>query len=170
MLEALSQTAGRARHVGRARHHRQRRRPASRRATSSSALGDVVLDNISGVSPRALPDAEDEPPGAFATNAYDCVNLIALAAVQAGADDSVGMPDAQEMAAALPTVSGGGQPCRQFVECIDLLGDNRGFDYDGPGPGVEIGPDGDPAQGWYDVFSFDPAGIDVSAANPLVVP
>ncbi len=169
MLEALSQTPGGldASDVPDIIVNDAVRRAPSNRVVG---LGEVVLDHISGVSPRALPDDEDEPPDAFATNAYDCVNLIALAAVQAGVDDSVGMPDAQEMAAALPTVSGGGQPCRQFVECIELLGDNRGFDYDGPGPGVEIGPDGDPAQGWYDVFSFDPAGIDVSEANPLVVP
>ena len=73
-------------------------RPANGRRTSSSTtpfrnppspqviqgLATEVREQITGVSPLAIDAEEGEPHGPFATNAADCVNLIALAAVAAG--------------------------------------------------------------------------------------
>jgi branched-chain amino acid transport system substrate-binding protein len=175
MIDALSQTAG---GLEAAEVPDIIVNDAIRRAPANLVvdLGGVVLDRLTGVSPRARPsEPNDEPIGAFATNAYDCVNLIALAAEQAnqveqGQPASTGLPDAAAMSAALEVVSARGQPCRTFFVCTQLLGDERGFDYEGPGPGVDIGPDGDPSQAWFDVFTFDATGRDVSAPSPMPVP
>ena len=53
-------------------------------------LDPELRNKIVGLAPQADSgddDAPFDPPGLFATNAYDCANLIALAAVRAGSDD-----------------------------------------------------------------------------------
>ena len=59
-------------------HLRQRR-------DAQPARPEIVIDlpaefraAIVGVSPVVPPDVRFEPPGAYATNALDCLNLIAL--------------------------------------------------------------------------------------------
>ncbi len=91
------------------------------------ALPADIREQIEGVSPMARTQFEDEPPGHFATNAYDCVNLIALAAVQANEDDP------ERMAGRMAEVSAQGVPCREFETCFQLLAVPRNIDYDGPG-------------------------------------
>ena len=80
---------------------------------------------LSGVSPqsrhhqRGVPRADigayPDSRGLYATNAYDCVNLIALAA---NASNSTQPPT---IAAQIPAVSDGGSPCMTFTACdMDL--------------------------------------------------
>jgi branched-chain amino acid transport system substrate-binding protein len=122
-------------------------------------LADVVRDRITGVSPLAYGTEEGEPDGAFATNAMDCVNLIALAAVVAQSDR------AEDMRAEIVDISDGGSNCRSYAECVALV-DEAFIDYDGPGGRVHLGADGDPVDARFDRFGFDERGVDVSKTQP----
>jgi branched-chain amino acid transport system substrate-binding protein len=128
------------------------------------ALPTSIREQIEGVSPMAQPQFEDEPPSPFATNAYDCVNLIALSAVQANEDDP------ERMAARMAEVSAQGVACRDFETCVQVLAVPRNIDYEGPGGTVQIGTDGDPEQARFDVFEFDESGMDVSTTPSLIIP
>jgi branched-chain amino acid transport system substrate-binding protein len=135
------------------------RRPPSPQLVQQ--LPNAIRERIQGVSPVALPQFEAEPPGPFATNAYDCVNLIALSAVQAGTDDPA------QIAARMTDASSDGQPCRDFETCVGLLREARNIDYDGPGGDVQIGSEGDPERARFDVFEFDEDGRDVSTGRTV---
>jgi branched-chain amino acid transport system substrate-binding protein len=137
------------------------RRPPSPQLVQQ--LPNTIRERIQGVSPVALPQFEAEPPGPFATNAYDCVNLIALSAVQAGTDDPA------EIAARMTDASSDGQPCEDFETCVGLLRDARNIDYEGPGGEVQIGSEGDPVRARFDVFEFDADGRDVTT-RPMLSP
>ena len=67
------------------------------RLPPSAQLVQALPDVDPGADRGRLTDGpaqfEDEPPGPFATNAYDCVNLIALSAVQANEDDPTEMAE-----------------------------------------------------------------------------
>ncbi len=138
------------------------RRPPS--AQLVQALPATIRERIRGVSPMANPQFEAEPPGPFATNAYDCVNLIALAALQAETDNPA------QMAARMTEVAARGQPCRDFATCAGLLADARNIDYDGPGGTVQLGTDGDPERARFDLFGFNDDGVDVSLTPSLMMP
>ena len=135
------------------------RRPPSPQLVQQ--LPNTIRERIQGVSLVAIPQFEAEPPGPFATNAYDCVNLIALSAVQAGTDDPA------QIAPRMTDASSDGQPCRDFESCVELLRDARNIDYEGPGGGVQIGGEGDPERARFDVFEFDEDGRDVSTGRIL---
>ncbi len=130
------------------------RRPPSPQLVQQ--LPNSIRERIQGVSPAALPQLEAEPPGPFATNAYDCVNLIALSAALAGTDNP------EQIAARMTEASLDGIPCRDFETCVGLLRDARNIDYEGPGGEVQIGDEGDPERARFDVFEFDEDGRDVS--------
>ena len=123
------------------------RRPPS--AQLVQALPASIRRQIEGVSPMARPQFEDEPPGPFATNAYDCVNLIALSAVQADEDDPA------EMAARMTEVSARGVPCRDFATCFNCWptpATSTTRDLAAPSRSAA---DGDPERARFDVFEFD---------------
>jgi len=137
------------------------RRPPSPQLVQ--ALAPDVRERVVGVSPLAMGSEPGEPSGPFATNAFDCVNLIALAAVQAGSDNP------EEMAAQMVPASIGGVSCRQFADCNQLLDEDRNVDYDGPGGAVDIGTDGDPMRARFDLFEFDRNGVDVSQPSGMTM-
>jgi branched-chain amino acid transport system substrate-binding protein len=122
------------------------------------ALPAAVRDAIVGVAPQA--EAEDpatpfDPAGPFASNAFDCVTLIALAASQADSDL------AADVAAQMSSVSAGGSVCRTFAECADDIAGGLLIDYNGPSGLTEIGAaGGDPVRARFDVFGFDDDGTD----------
>ena len=130
------------------------RRPPSQQLITT--LAPAVRQRVIGVSPLASTGAPDEPPGPYAVNAYDCMNLIALAAAQGGSDDPA------TMAAQISEVSESGISCRTFSECMQLVNENRNLDYDGPDGNVQIGPKGDPVRARFDRWGFDGHGNDVS--------
>ena len=72
-------------------------------------LPEEFRDAIQGLSPTVPPVVPPEPPGAYATNSLDCLNLIALAAVEAGTDDPAAI--AEEML----NVSVVGSLCNSFA-------------------------------------------------------
>jgi branched-chain amino acid transport system substrate-binding protein len=107
--------------------------------------------NIQGLSPVAT---VDDLPGAFATNAYDCATLIALAAERAGPDDTTAMR------AELVQLSAQGGICRDFATCAAALAEGDNVDYEGnPGP-IRLGADGDPDVARYDNFGYADDGTD----------
>ncbi len=140
---------------------------ALRRAPSDqliTALAPSLRERIIGVSPLASTGAPDEPPGPYAVNAFDCMNLIALAAAQAGSDEP------RAMAAQVSDVSEGGVSCRLFAECIALVQSERNVDYDGPDGPLQIGANGDPARARFDRWGWGADGLDRSLpVGPLAV-
>lgn len=117
-------------------------------------LPPALREAVQGVSPVAGAATPGELPGPFATNTVDCVNLLALAAVQAGSDNPVQVADQVQ------EVSSTGVTCADFAGCAGLLGENRNIDYEGQGGGVEIGETGDPEQARFEAFGFDVNGVD----------
>jgi branched-chain amino acid transport system substrate-binding protein len=113
---------------------------------------------IVGLAPEAVskdPNEPFDPPGLFATNAYDCVNLVALAAVRAESDAP------GDIAAEIPSVSSRGLVCRTFAACVGAIDDDRQIDYNGPTGLTEIGRNGDTSRAVFDRFIFNADGEDV---------
>jgi branched-chain amino acid transport system substrate-binding protein len=133
---------------------------AVRGQTSSPSIQALSFDlrrKIIGVAPQAVagPDQEPfDPPGPYAVNAYDCVNLVALAAQQAGTD----RPD--EVAAEIARVSSGGSVCTSFEQCREVLAQDFQIDYNGPSGVTEIRVRGEPSRARFDLFGFDENGVD----------
>jgi branched-chain amino acid transport system substrate-binding protein len=137
---------------------------AMRRPTASAEpMGESLANRITGVSPVAyssdpqfLADLgatlDDQSP--YAANAFDCVNLIALAALQAGSTQ----PSA--IAAMIPGVSDSGSPCTSFAECKGDMEAGNNINYDGPGGTLTIDNKGDLASAMFQFFGFDAAGKD----------
>lgn len=130
------------------------------------ALGPNRLGRIRGVSPEVLPQSSTllelldlepgDPAGAFAVQGFDCVNLLALAAHQAGSDEPAAI------ASQLVSVSRGGTACRSFRSCLDLLAEQRNIDYDGYGGLVRLDANGDLTIARFERFGFDEDGNDVT--------
>jgi branched-chain amino acid transport system substrate-binding protein len=126
---------------------------------------------IQGVSPMASPFlssfeaafAVSSPgtPVAYAAYAYDCVNLLALAAVAAGTDDG----DAVQ--AQLAAVSSGGSRCEGFAACATQLRAARNIDLEGASGDLDLQDDGDVATAWYDLFVYDAGGNAVTRRTVL---
>jgi branched-chain amino acid transport system substrate-binding protein len=134
-------------------------------AQYGSGLGSKALDGARAVVPGVFASADFQArllavnPAlkdlSFAAEAYDAVNLAALAA--AAADDDGG----RSIAANLIGVSGGaaggqgtgqpGKPCQSYADCLAVLKSGAKVNYDG-----ESGP-----------VAFDSQG-DITAANFMV--
>lgn len=133
-----------------------------------SELGAGGLDGARGVLPGVFPgtDFQNElveiDPGlkdmTFAAEAYDAVNLAALAA--AAAEDDAGA----SIAAWLTTVSGGVLPkdaaagertvCEGYQACLDVLKSGKVPDYDGESGAIAFDANGDVTSADYMVFSY----------------
>jgi len=133
---------------------------------SGNAFSGSLAGRVQGVSPIAYSDAtfftdglaevDDSTSGVFAANAFDCVNLIALAGVATGSTQ----PSA--IGAAIPAVSTGGTTCATFARCVEQIREGRNINYDSPGAALDIGPDGDPTKALFQRFTFDLFGSDVA--------
>jgi branched-chain amino acid transport system substrate-binding protein len=110
-------------------------------------------EQIQGLSPT-VPPSGTEPPGAYASNALDCLNLIALATVEAGTDDPA------SIAAEMLNVAVGGSLCNNFAACRAIAEDDRNVNYQGPNS-IDFTPRGDPARGRIGLFRFDASGLDI---------
>jgi len=128
-------------------------------AEQVAALPEAFRLAIEGVSPLGSPGS-DEPAGPFATNSFDCVNLIALSALAASTDD----PEA--IAAAVDSVANGGAGCPTFAECAAQMADGRNILYTGPRQRFSIGRDGDPDLAQLMLFRFDDSGL-ANDAGPV---
>ena len=120
-----------------------------------TALPDQMREAIQGVSPRGLKIYPDEPAGPFATNTFDCVNLIALAALQSDSDDPATMADN------FVELSRDGISCGGFDSCKAQIDRGLDIDYNGPSQFLTLGDDGDPGRGAFRTFVFDASGVAV---------
>jgi branched-chain amino acid transport system substrate-binding protein len=114
-------------------------------------------EQIRGVAPLAVTPNDLGLNELYAANAYDCVNLIALASIQAGSQ----IPTS--IAAQMASVSTGGSQCRTFADCADRLGRGLQIDYEGPSGNTELSTrTGDPSRARFEEFEFDEDGRDES--------
>jgi branched-chain amino acid transport system substrate-binding protein len=134
-------------------------------ATLIDPTDRTVIDGVQGVSPASAPAAwletqltaiAPEAPVAYAAYAYDCVNLLALAAETAGSDDPT------RARAEIIDVSRGGLTCSTFVDCRAELDRSRNIDYNGASGSLELNDAGDVTVASYDLFEFVD-GVDVYA-------
>jgi branched-chain amino acid transport system substrate-binding protein len=119
------------------------------------ALDPSLRDRVRGVAPQAQSADEDrpfDPPGLFAANAFDCVNLIALAV------DLVGTDDPAVFAKQIPALTTRGRVCRSFDECRKLLDESLNINYNGPDGITELLVVGHPARARFDIFAYDETG------------
>jgi branched-chain amino acid transport system substrate-binding protein len=122
-----------------------------------ASLDAALRSKIVGIAPQAeseMADVPFDPPGLFATNAYDCVNLIALAAVRAGSDAPL------DIAEQMPSVSASGSECRTFADCVGAIGEGLQIDYNGPSGLTELGRTGDTTRAVFDRFVYGVDGED----------
>ena len=91
------------------------------------------------------PDLKDFSYGA---EAYDAINLVALAAVAADSDCG------RDIAAKMQEVSSGGEQCNTFAECNTLLADGKDINYEGRSGPVEFGANGDPTKAVMGVYIY----------------
>ncbi|NBE93535.1 amino acid ABC transporter substrate-binding protein [Nonomuraea sp. KC401] len=84
----------------------------------------------------------------YAPESYDAANLIALAAEAAKSDAGA------DIAAKLAEVSKGGEKCKNFKECVDLLKAGKDIDYDGISGPVEFNDAGDPAVATIGIYEY----------------
>ena len=122
------------------------------------ALSSSLRTRIVGLAPEATspdPDQPFDPDGPFAANAYDCTNLIALAAVSTGSDAP------RDIAGQLAQLSSSGSVCVSFDVCRAAIENELQIDYDGPSGLTDLNiRTGDPSRAVFDQFVFDSEGRD----------
>ncbi len=124
---------------------------ATRHALADLPATIVDTTTVVGVAPHAAPDPRfarliadrlNGASGDFAENAYDCVNLIALAATEARSSQPA------DIAAHMVSVSSAGSSCFDYPTCVQLLDQRRNIDYGA----LSLGPNGDVDQAVFDTF------------------
>ena len=99
---------------------------------------------LSGVDPRVT-----DAPYSYAPETYDAVTLVALATQAARTDES------PQIAAELRNVSEGGEECRSFEACNDLLRQSEDLNYEGYSGAVDFTGVGDLKSATIGLFSYD---------------
>ncbi|MFI6319095.1 ABC transporter substrate-binding protein [Nonomuraea sp. NPDC050556] len=108
--------------------------------------GAAVSDDLKAKLLKVNPDLKDYNYG---PESYDATILSALAAVAAKADDG------KSIAAKLPEVSKGGEKCKDFKTCADLLAAGKDIDYDGVSGPIEFSDAGDPTEATMGIYQYD---------------
>ncbi len=125
----------------------------------------VDLSTITSFTDRLEPEGGLDNQGtfAYAAEAYDATIIVALAAVMAGTDRPA------DVAAAINDVTGGGDKCTTFAECIELVdGGSTDIDYDGIGGQYEFVEAGEPAAASFQIGTYD--GTYADPEDPEAVP
>lgn len=122
-----------------------------------AALPSTVRSRVVVIAPQIVlrqgANAAADPP--FGPQVTDCVNLLALAAIQGDSDSP------QVIAGQMSSVSDGGAVCNDFATCALRLIDDQEIDYDGPTGITDLGRDGDPSRAFFDRFRFGADGEDI---------
>ncbi|OPG11442.1 ABC transporter substrate-binding protein [Microbispora sp. GKU 823] len=84
----------------------------------------------------------------YGPESYDATILTALAAVAAKSDAP------KDIAAKLQEVSTGGEKCKDFKSCNDLLSAGKDIDYDGASGPIEFNEAGDPAEATIGIYQY----------------
>lgn len=122
----------------------------------------AILDGLQGTAPDPGADATfladlqafapDLDETIFAAQAFDCANLLLLAALAAGTDAGSAVADA------MIDVSAGGTQCRSFADCAALLADGEDINYEGVSGSVDLVDAGEPGAGSYEVWRIGADG------------
>jgi neutral amino acid transport system substrate-binding protein len=116
--------------------------------TPLSELDESFKDELLEVDP----DLQDFN---YAAETYDAIMVTALAVVAAGSDNP------GDFKAEIAGITKGGEKCRGFAECRDLLEAGTDIDYDGFSGPIELDDVGDPAQASFAILQFnDQATLD----------
>jgi branched-chain amino acid transport system substrate-binding protein len=145
---------------------------AMRRPTASAQpMGGSLAERVTGVSPVAYSNDEQfltqlgatpDNPSPYAANAFDCVNLIALAALAANSTQP------ETIASLIPAVSESGSPCTSFADCRTDIEAGSNINYDGPGGPLTIDSKGDLGAATFELFGFDDSGRDFNKGTVTV--
>lgn len=129
-----------------------------------SVLPAALRDQVVVVAPKVQirnPDSELEDPP-FGPQVTDCVNLLALSAIQ-------GQSDAPSVIAGqMSSVSDGGTKCTDFQTCADRIAAGDEIDYDGPLGITVLNRNGDPSRAFFDIVRFADDGSDIFDVNIAV--
>ncbi len=127
---------------------------AARRTLADLPASVFTTTTITALAPRATASGvfgqrlvaalQDSASGVFAENAFDCVNLIALAAAQSGSTRSA------DIASNIVSASAGGSVCTDYSTCVQLIDQRRNIDY---GP-IRLGAGGDVDESVFDVVDI----------------
>lgn len=108
--------------------------------------GAAVSEDLRAKLLKINPDLKDWN---YAPESYDAAILLALAAVAAKDDDG------KAVAAKLPEVSKGGEKCKDFKACADLLAAGKDIDFDGLSGPIEFSDAGDPTEATMGIYEYD---------------
>jgi branched-chain amino acid transport system substrate-binding protein len=138
------------------------RRPAA----SSKPFTAGLARRVVGVSPlayahsagftAALAAVDATSTGLYAHNAYDCLNIIALAALASGSSQPA------DIAGSISAVTNSGTECTMFDDCNAALSEDRNINYNGPTGNLEIDDNGNVVAADFERFTFDESGRDVA--------
>jgi len=130
------------------------RRPAA----SAQPMAEALAARVRGVSPKAYSTDQNfldalgataDRPRPYAANAYDCVNLITLAAWSASSTQPI------DIARFMPEVSAGGTPCMSFAQCRDDLLAGSNINYDGPSGSLTLDANGEVTNPTFTLFGLE---------------
>jgi branched-chain amino acid transport system substrate-binding protein len=85
----------------------------------------------------------------YGPEAYDAIIISALAAVAAESDNPA------EIATMINGTTRDGEKCDSFAACVELLEAGTDIDYDGPSGPQTFGPEGEPTEATFAVFTYD---------------
>ncbi len=124
-----------------------------------------VLDGTKGTAPSSQGSeafkrafAAFAPEGTaqiFSAHAYDCVNIVALAAEVAGTDDP------RKFHREIVGVTKEGETCLNFSSCKALIDEGKDIDYDGASGKLDFIPAGEPSAGIYEIWQFQEGEVKV---------
>ncbi|MEO6653892.1 MAG: ABC transporter substrate-binding protein [Ilumatobacteraceae bacterium] len=127
------------------------------------SLSATFRSQLTGVAPLGRPLDAGTTEGYFTSHAVDCVNLVALAAIDADSDAP------KNIRANIANASSGGSQCGTFERCADLLGSGLAIDYDGAsGSWALSNASGDPTQARFETFGFDADGNEIDAQAEVI--
>lgn len=121
-----------------------------------AALPSTIRNRVVVVAPQiVLRNTATGADAPFGPQVTDCVNLLALSAIQGNSDSP------EVIAGQMSSASDGGPICRDFATCALRLADDQEIDYDGPTGITDLGRNGDPSRAFFDLFRFAADGSDI---------
>lgn len=98
---------------------------------------------------------------AYGGQSYDCVVVLALAALAAGSTAGPAIIDQ------IQAVTRGGQKCFSYAECAGLIAEGANIDYDGVSGPLELDDVGDPTFGRYLIAEFIDGVLTVTGSQDV---
>ena len=122
----------------------------------------TVLSGMKGTAPASADNedfitalqefAPDLTETQFAPQVFDCVNIIALAAEQAGSTDPA------DFSQEINGITKDGEECTGFEECKALLDEGTDINYQGASGPLDFTDDGEPGAASIEVYTFNDDG------------